>query len=158
MTRAPFELRTSIPARMLVIAMVLTALTSFAACSDDTGHQRQDVDASSQEPRPRGNSGIVAADPTEAPSTIDVRLKEYEIRMPAVLKPGSHLMRVTNDGTEPHGLTVSGNGMDLQLPTSVQPGETQSLPIDLAPGTYRVICPVDGHADRGMSVDVTVSE
>lgn len=102
--------------------------------------------------------GVVETKPIDAPASVDVHMKEFEIRMPTVLKPGPVLLKVTNDGSEPHGFTVTGNGMDISLPTNVQPGETQTLPIDLAPGSYRAFCPNDGHVDRGMAIDVAVSE
>lgn len=150
--------------RTMSITLALVAAVGIGACGDDadigdTERTRQETEGSSSGDQSRtGNEGTISADPTEEPSTVDVRLKEYEIAMPTVLRPGSHLFRVTNDGAEEHGLTVSGNGMDLSLPTNAKPGETQTLPIDLAPGSYRVFCPVDGHVDRGMALDITVSE
>lgn len=148
------------------LALALMLAFGVAACERDqagdvdaggTERQRQETEGTESDPQ-RGGGGVVSADPTEEPATVDVSLREFEVRMPTILKPGSHLFKVKNDGTEPHGLTVEGNGTSVSLPTKAQPGETQTLPVDLAPGTYRVFCPVDGHPDRGMSVEITVSE
>ena len=140
------------------VALLLVLMVGAQACGEDTDHTRMEQGGATEDPMRTGDQGVVSAAPNEEPRPVDVHLKEYEISMPTSLKPGAHLFRVTNDGAEPHGLTVSGNGQDLSLPTNAQPGETQALPVDLAPGTYRVFCPVDGHADRGMALDITVSE
>lgn len=140
------------------LALVLLLGGGLTACdSEDTARQQQETEGATGNPQ-RGGGGVVSADPTEDPKAVEVRLKEYEIRMPTILSPGAHLFKVTNDGTEPHGLTVEGNATSVSLAANAQPGETQTLPVDLAPGTYRVFCPIDGHPDRGMSVEITVSE
>jgi hypothetical protein len=149
--------RTALRRLLTILSIALLAAGAGACDSEDTARQRQETEGAESNPT-RGGGGVVSADPTEAPAAVNVMLKEYEVRMPTILKPGSHLFKVKNDGTEPHGLTVEGNGTTVSLPTNARPGETESLPVDLAPGTYRVFCPVDGHADRGMSVEITVSE
>jgi plastocyanin len=144
--------------RTLVAALLLAVAVPGCGDDADTDRQRQEMDGATDDPMRTGDNGVVSADPNEAPNAVEVRLKEFEVRMPTILKPGSHLFKVTNDGTEPHGLTVEGNGTTASLSANAQPGETQTLPVDLAPGSYRVYCPVDGHADRGMVANVTVSE
>jgi hypothetical protein len=147
--------------------MVLVAAT-LIGCGDGDGaeqeaplgteRQRMEDEGASSNPERSGDAGTVSADPTEAPRDVEVHLTEFEIGMPTILKPGSHLFKIKNDGKEPHGLTVEGNGTSATLPTAAQPGETVTLPVDLAPGSYNAFCPLDGHGDRGMTVAFTVSE
>jgi uncharacterized cupredoxin-like copper-binding protein len=141
----------------LTLAVVLGA--GLGACdAEQTARQAPETVETGPGPTRSGGSAVTSADPSADPTTVKVSIKEFEVRRPTILTPGAHLFQVKNDGTEPHGLTVEGNGTSVSLPTNAQPGETQSLPVDLAPGTYRVYCSVDGHADRGMSVEITVSE
>jgi plastocyanin len=145
---------------ILLLCAALSLGIAVAACDEkpNTGRERMETEGAASDPARTGGSGVVSADPTEDPKAVVVKLSEYDVRMPTILTPGSHLFTVTNEGKEAHGLTVEGNGTSVSAPTPVQPGETQALPVDLAPGTYKVFCPLDGHRDRGMSVDVTVSE
>jgi len=41
------------------------------------------------------------------------------------------------------------------LAANLAPGESGSLTLDLAPGTYVVYCPVGGHRGLGMELEVT---
>jgi uncharacterized cupredoxin-like copper-binding protein len=40
--------------------------------------------------------------------------------------------------------------------TSLSPDESKVLHVDLAPGNYKVICPVKDHEEEGMKLNVTV--
>jgi hypothetical protein len=133
-----------------VAALVVCAL--IAACDANGGDRMEPKGTDSLE------GGIVSADPTAAPKPVTVTLREYEVGMPHTLAPGAYLFTVRNEGSEPHSFEIEGNTMEVSLPTEVQPGETQTLPVDLAPGTYKVYCPVGEHDERGMQMSLTVSE
>jgi plastocyanin len=60
-----------------------------------------------------------------------------------------------NDGSSPHDLKVSGNGLDRKT-AAIGRGETASLAVELRPGTYRVLCTVPGHELLGMKATITV--
>jgi plastocyanin len=51
---------------------------------------------------------------------------------------------VTNVGSVPHTFTVTGQSIDIEN----QPGQSQQVAIDLAPGTYPFICRF--HVSEGM--------
>jgi uncharacterized cupredoxin-like copper-binding protein len=108
---------------------------------------------SSQEP---GDTKTAVAAPDTAQGSVEVRLTEYKIEMPASLGAGVTTFKVTNAGEETHGFEIEGNGIEKALKPRLKKGESSSLQVDLKPGTYKVYCPVHGHKTRGMSLDLTV--
>jgi uncharacterized cupredoxin-like copper-binding protein len=108
---------------------------------------------SSQEP---GDTKTAAAVPDTAKGSVEVKLTEYKIEMPASVGAGVTTFKVTNAGEETHGFEIEGNGTEKALKPRLKKGESSSLQVDLKPGTYKVYCPVHGHKKRGMSLDLTV--
>ena len=108
---------------------------------------------SSQEP---GDTKIAAAMPETAKGSVEVKLTEYKIEMPASVGAGVTTFKVTNAGEETHGFEIEGNGIEKALKPRLKKGESGSLQVDLKPGTYKAYCPVHGHKKRGMSLDLTV--
>jgi uncharacterized cupredoxin-like copper-binding protein len=75
---------------------------------------------------------------------------------PAV-KAGEVTFVLTNDGQTTHSLEIEDvNGGDQELEGDVAPGESGTLKVNLAPGTYEFYCPVDDHKGLGMEGEVTV--
>jgi uncharacterized cupredoxin-like copper-binding protein len=97
-----------------------------------------------------------AAVPDSAKGSVEVKLTEYKIEMPASVSAGATTFTVTNTGKETHGFEIEGNGIEKALKARLKKGESGSLQVDLKPGTYKVYCPVFGHKGRGMSLDLTV--
>jgi uncharacterized cupredoxin-like copper-binding protein len=90
-------------------------------------------------------------------AAVQVSLVEYSIEMPTSLPAGPTTFEITNNGTEEHGFEIEGEGVDAALEPRLQPGEMGTLEVDLQPGTYEIYCPVDGHADQGMRIELTVT-
>jgi uncharacterized cupredoxin-like copper-binding protein len=88
---------------------------------------------------------------------VPVSLMEFAIDMPDTLTAGPVTFMVTNNGTITHSFSIEGAGLDEELKSELAPGETGKLKVDLAPGTYEVYCPVDGHRQQGMELEVTVA-
>lgn len=114
---------------------------------------------------PQVQTAVAAAQTAAAPQisnaqtaaaqlVVDVKLSEFKIDMPNALRAGPILFRVTNAGTVQHGFKIEGQGMNSQIDGNLNPGETKNLLVNLAAGTYRVYCPVDGHRDQGMLVNL----
>ena len=63
-------------------------------------------------------------------------------------------LTVTNEGEALHDFTLDASDVHL----NVEPGDsrTTSLTVD-EPGQYEAMCTVAGHAEAGMTIDVTVS-
>jgi plastocyanin len=99
--------------------------------------------------------------PTASPApaqtiTAEVGLTEYAIQMPLSLAAGPQLFRVTNNGASVHNLQVEGLGIEETFESNLSPGETQTMRLDLEPGTYQVYCPVSNHREQGMEMQLSV--
>lgn len=92
-----------------------------------------------------------------AEAAIQVSLTEFEIGMPERLSAGETVFHVTNEGTVEHNFEVEGQGIERELQEDLRPGESDTLRVELEPGTYRIYCPVNDHEDRGMSMEVRVT-
>ena len=92
-----------------------------------------------------------------APGTVEVRLTEYAIEMPASLPAGTTTFVVHNQGKKTHHFGIEGEGIDEMLPSSLRPGKTASLQVTLKPGQYKVYCPLGSHESKGMSAKLTVT-
>lgn len=91
--------------------------------------------------------------------TVAVSLQEWGL-VPAelTLTAGTYTFEGSNDGTIPHALALTGNGISAATPDVSYPaGESQSFTVDLVAGTYEVFCPVPGHKEAGMLATLTVS-
>lgn len=96
-----------------------------------------------------------AGAPKPAGPVQEVHLIEYEIHMPQALPAGRLAFNVENGGKEDHAFEIEGNGVHQQT-NVLKRGDTTALEVNLAPGTYTVYCPVDGHKDKGMRRTLTV--
>lgn len=97
-------------------------------------------------------------DTIERPNSIEVDLDEYGISMPDTIPAGRTEFLVSNDGGEEHNFEIEGQGIEQEFAQHLKPGETQTMLVDLTPGTYEIYCPVEDHADRGMRMTLTVTE
>jgi uncharacterized cupredoxin-like copper-binding protein len=110
-----------------------------------------------------GSFALSACAPAIAPDTegenvVEVELVSYDIHMPQTLESGSITFHVVNNSDDDeHSIEIEGNGVEVELEPHLQPGEDGTLTVELAPGTYRVYCPVDDHAEEhGMEIEITV--
>lgn len=125
---------------------------SLGACTDQP---EEDGILGDTTAMPTDTAGTMMGE-TGRMDTVEVSLVEYDINMPATLPAGHTVFRVTNDGTMEHNLEVEGQGSEDVFPQNLQPGETQTMEVDLQEGSYVVYCPVGDHRSRGMEVDLTV--
>lgn len=96
-------------------------------------------------------SAVKAAD-----NTVNVTLSEYKIDMPTSLPAGPTTFNVTNSGSKKHTFKIEGNGIEEKLKSDLKENESGMLRVDLKPGTYKVVCPVMGHAHKGMALELKV--
>jgi uncharacterized cupredoxin-like copper-binding protein len=87
---------------------------------------------------------------------VEVELTEYDIDMPESIPAGPTTFEVTNAGEIEHNLQITGEGIDEVFAENLAPGETETMEVDLQPGAYDVICPIPGHAEQGMQLELTV--
>ena len=98
-----------------------------------------------------------AGEAVMAGEQVPVSLTNFAIAMPESLTAGPVTFAVTNDGQTTHSFEVEGAGLEEELETTLEPGQSAMLSVTLEPGTYEVYCPVGNHADRGMRLEVTVA-
>ncbi len=97
------------------------------------------------------------ATPTAGNRVVQVKLSEFKIDMPTSLPAGTVTFQITNAGTIQHSFEIKGQSLDAKLDAPLNPGAGQTLRTNLAPGNYTVFCPLDGHKDQGMLVNLTVT-
>jgi uncharacterized cupredoxin-like copper-binding protein len=95
---------------------------------------------------------------TDTGATVEVLLDEYKIHMPTTIPGGDITFHVKNTGDHRHNIEVEGSGVDAKLPKDLGPGEGADLHVQLAPGVYKVLCPVGPHAAMGMRLELTVTK
>ena len=88
-------------------------------------------------------------------TTLTVEESEFKI-VPQDLaaRAGRLTFQIKNVGTVEHNFVVEGTAVKLE---SIQPGETQTAAVDLAAGTYRMVCTIPGHEEAGMVGTLEVS-
>ena len=123
-----------------------------------------------------GGSSGTAATGVPGDGTIVTTEKDFGIALEETSTPaGSTTFDITNDGPSTHeldvfktdlaedALPVDGSTVteaDLDLVDEVEdiaPGVGTSLTVDLEPGSYVVICNVEGHYGAGMHAALTVT-
>jgi uncharacterized cupredoxin-like copper-binding protein len=130
-------------------ALMLGLMLGLTACVEP----EEGLGDSEQEPGEEAASPVLEDTPTT-----EVGLTEYQIAMPTSLSAGSQTFRVTNNGTTEHNFEVEGQGIEEAFETDLSPGETQTMQLNLAPGTYEVYCPVGNHRDQGMEMQLTMTQ
>jgi len=88
---------------------------------------------------------------------VQVTEDEYKIHMPTSFPGGAVTFHVMNSGEHDHNFKIKGNGIEQQLPADLKPGQSTDMTVTLTPGTYHILCPLIGHPDLGMQLDVTVT-
>ena len=92
-----------------------------------------------------------------AAKKVEVKESEWRIELATLtVSAGRVSFQVRNVGSYPHALSIQGQGVHLSS-LEIGPGKTGTLDIELKKtGQYKVICPLEGHAERGMTGTLTV--
>lgn len=96
--------------------------------------------------------------PGTGEQVVSVTLAEHEIVVDGSVGAGEVTFELNNEGDQTHGFAVTGSGLDETLTTDVLPGETERVTAQLEAGTYTLWCPIGDHRDRGMEVELQVTE
>ena len=126
---------------------------------------------------------VLSADlPPQSETT--VHLKEFSFSVKSPLTPGDHILRLLNEGTQAHELTVirlaegastqdfltnyrpggspNSAGIEVGGLTGIDPGHEAYVHLDLQPGRYGLMCfladpiTLSPHFARGMWMDLDV--
>ncbi len=134
----------------LMVALIGLMSVTLAACGDDAKPST-------------GNTAV----PTTAGATDNGRgvVPEYKVSLndapwsitPKTLevKAGKSRIFVSNMGQFPHNLVIEGTGGG-KTPTFKSSDGPQTLDVDLQPGTYKWLCTLPTHADKGMTGELVV--
>lgn len=101
------------------------------------------------------------ADHTAKSSTITATLSEWTIALSGTsIDHGTISFEIKNTGAEDHALEITGPNNQEWKTEPIKPGESATMSVALAAGTYDVYCPQasggEAHADRGMKTTITV--
>jgi hypothetical protein len=105
-------------------------------------------------PTPAGQGGPGTATSTEIKGT----LKEWAITLSqSEVAAGTIRFVVTNEGQFTHNFTITdSNGKIAGTSNFGRADGEQIIEVDLAPGTYSIICDLPGHAARGQKTELVV--
>ncbi len=82
----------------------------------------------------------------------------FHIHMPTTFPAGNETFHITNSSNSKHNFKINGNGIEQSLASDIPALGSDVMHVTLAPGTYHILCPILGHADLGMRLDVTVTQ
>lgn len=90
-------------------------------------------------------------------ATINVTEREFKITLAKrSVAPGAATFVVRNTGKYPHALSIAGPGVKSKRTPLIRPGKSARLTVTLKAGSYRLWCPVPGHAAQGMKASLKV--
>ena len=162
--------RVSIRAAGALLALLSLLLFVAAACDDDG----DDADPTATEP---AIEEPTATEPSASETTVDVSLSEFVVDLSTdTASAGTFTFNVTSDGAIFHNLKVIATDLAPDaLPTDdatfsadegqldvvassedLDPGEQDTLTVDLAAGSYVLICNIPTHYQGGMTTAFTV--
>lgn len=91
------------------------------------------------------------------PMEADTARGETQVEKTDSLPAGRTEFRIRNAGSMQHNFEIAGGSIEERLPSDLPPGETATLTVEFDPGTYRIYCPIEDHAERGMSRNIVIT-
>ncbi len=102
-------------------------------------------------------AGVAAHTSAAKAARVTVIEKSYSLTLKHTLAPGLTTFVVANHAAIGHSLEISGPGLKPKRVIGlITPGHTRLLTVMLKAGTYRIWCPVPGHAALGMKATLNV--
>lgn len=94
------------------------------------------------------STAIAGLDGPVPDEPVEVSVNDGVIEMPDSLTAGTVTLAVTNSSQQQaHGLVLTGPIEEKGLEGLIAPGQSDTLKVELEPGTYTAYCPVDGHRE-----------
>ena len=139
--------------RTTAVAVMTGAALLAAACgSSSKAASTAPTTALTPPPAPAASGSPTAA------ATVTATLTDFHIAMsPSTLAPGRYTVVIKDAGAVPHSLVFSGAGGRQALGRDLQPGQSANMTVTLQAGSYDVFCPVPGHKEMGMDLQLRVA-
>jgi plastocyanin len=141
---------------LILVAVLLAIPLTFVACGDDdddtaateTTTEDTTTEAATTEEGAGGGGG--------GGETISISETEFALDpSEATVAAGPVSIDVSNDGQFVHNLEVEGDGIE-EITSDLQPGDAETLELDLPAGTYEMYCAIGDHQEQGMEGELTV--
>lgn len=132
--------------RLLTVVVPVAAGLLVAGCGS-ASQERSDAQQAQSVAKKATTDLSVDADPSG-----DLKFNKSEL----AAKSGGVTIKMSNPATIPHGVAVTGNGVD-KVGQTVSKGGTSTVSANLKPGKYEFFCPVPGHRQGGMKGTLTVT-
>ena len=134
------------------VAMLLGVVLLPAACApadEEPAAGSADTTAAVTAPGTADNAAAAGAT-----AGIDAVLSEWQVTLSQDSVPGGPItIGVSNEGTMAHAFEIEGNGEEFAT-DAIAVGDSVTMSVDLAPGEYKVYCPIDSagvnHEAQGM--------
>ena len=104
-------------------------------------------------------SGLTAGPAGASPRATVVKAVETDFHIALSKKtfaPGRYTFQVQNKGQVTHSLEVTGPGLRNAVSKHLSPGQSTKLTVTFKKGRYDIFCPIPGHKDLGMNVNLAV--
>jgi plastocyanin len=138
---------------LLLVAILVAIPFTLAACGDD---DEETTAAESETTTQETTTEAAAGGGGGGGETIAVSETEFALDpQDETVAAGPVSIDVTNDGQTVHNLEVEGNGVE-EITSDLSPGDSETLELDLQPGTYTWYCAIGDHAAQGMEGRLTV--
>lgn len=153
--------RPSYPAGRLgwfIVVTVILFVVMLAAVEIFGAEPAEKAAAENENTTSSSTTSTTASGGSGGAQTVQVSEKEFKITLPSTtLKPGSYTFDLSNDGKQPHDLTINGPGVSNAKTPVINGGQHAALKVKLASGEYDFYCSVAGHKQLGMDVKVKVA-
>lgn len=136
------------------VALLLVTVT-LVACGGGGNNEQEGRNRSTDEQPASGAQQSAAAN--EAGSTINIVARDFELKFDvSTVAAGAITFVLTNEGSMPHdfAITIDGKRYKTEM---LKPGESGSVTVELAAGSYEYVCTVPGHDMLGMKGTLVVS-
>jgi uncharacterized cupredoxin-like copper-binding protein len=138
--------------------MVLLAAVSVALAACGSSSKTSSGAAATSSPTSPAPAAATTPASHDAMGTqVTATLTEFHIALSQMaMKPGTYTFMAMNAGHTVHALEITGPGVSGAKTPSLQPGQTAQLTVTLQAGTYDVFCPIPGHKQLGMNMNLAV--
>ena len=103
-------------------------------------------------------SAAATSTPTTAPAPVAVQLADFKITLTSTTLSGSSFrFEVASSGPTPHNFNIRDDSGRVAGSMDLSTGESDTVTVTLAPGSYTFYCAFPGHESLGMHGALTVS-